>query len=104
MNDQRIDRLKIYRLEEDLSYDRLALRMNDAGVHISARALMLLLKGELKKRGPRDTTLYKIGRFLELVAAGKLPATTLPATPTRRPRPRRLKAATKRKKPRRAAA
>jgi hypothetical protein len=91
-NDPRIDRLKTYRLDESLSFRRLAERMTDAGFFIRPRALHLALTGGVKTK-PRETTLHNIARFLDAADAAK-----------RRQRQRRPKAAIKRKKLRRAAA
>lgn len=92
LTDPRIERLKLYRLQADLSYEQLALQMRAAGFQIRTRALHLALTGRLQT-SPRETTLYKYGAFVERMTRTKKTAlaTTQPTT-------------TKRKKPRRAAA
>ena len=92
--DPRIERLRAYRLEEDISYDELAQRMNRAGYAIRVRALHLALTGRLRTL-PRERTLYKISQFVEHISRQAI----------RRLRVRRAKttATTKRKKNRRIA-
>jgi hypothetical protein len=60
-----VDRLAIYRLEHDLTWDQLADEMRAAGYPVAARALHNGLTHRLR-RAPTDRTLYKIRRFLEL--------------------------------------
>lgn len=77
MTDNPIQALATYRLEHDLSFDRLADQMAAAGYGMRGRALHLLLTNRLRSH-PRERTLYKIQQFLASVAVSK-----------RRPRRRR---------------
>lgn len=96
-----IDILRRYRLEESLSYEQLGARINAAGFAIRTRTLHLALTGRTR---PRDTTLYKLRRFVDHLAEQ---AEKKAARATARPSRRRVKATAataKRKKPKRAAA
>jgi len=86
--DARLEALKLYRLEEGLSFDSLATRMQRAGFAVRMRALHYALTNRVRTR-PRETTLFKIGRFMEAVRAK--------ATTTKKPR--RHATGPKRKKP-----
>ncbi len=59
-----LDRLAAYRLEQDLSFDRLSARMTSAGCPVKTRALHLALNGRLQTL-PHARTLYKIVKFLD---------------------------------------
>jgi len=58
-----LGRLAAYRLEHDLSYDRLAAAMTQAGYPMKGRALHLVLTNRVRT-APHDRTLYKITQFL----------------------------------------
>ena len=59
-----IEQLATFRLEHDLSFEQLAVRMAAVGYPMRPRALHLLLTNRIRTE-PRDRTLYKIQRFLE---------------------------------------
>jgi len=61
--DDRIDALKAYRLEHDLSFTRLAEVMSEHGFEVSMRTLHAALTGRMRTL-PRETTLYKFGQFV----------------------------------------
>jgi len=83
VTDPRIERLKLYRLQADLSYERLGAQMRATGCNIRTRALHLALTGRLQTQ-PRETTLYKIGQFLDRVTGSGPRKRTTP--PTLRPK------------------
>jgi hypothetical protein len=58
-----IERLNRYRLEHDLTFERLAIEMADAGYPIKIRTLHLTLSGKLRGQ-PRDRTRFKIREFI----------------------------------------
>jgi hypothetical protein len=62
-----IEQLAEYRLEQDISFEQLAVRMAAVGYPMRPRALHLLLTNRVRTE-PRDRTLYKIRRFLEQVS------------------------------------
>ena len=65
-DDPRLERLRVYRLEENLSYERLAARMTAAGIRTRMRSLHMALTG---RAHPRELTLYQWGRFLDYASA-----------------------------------
>ena len=73
-----VARLAEYRLERSLTFEKLAAEMRAANFPVPARALHLALTNRLRTR-PRETTMYKITRFVE----------TLDAAPARKASPRR---------------
>ena len=60
--------LNDYRLEHDCTWLELSAAMAEVGIHISPRTLYHLVKANPPERKPRDRTLYKLRRFLTLMA------------------------------------
>jgi hypothetical protein len=98
--DPRVEALARYRLEEDLSFESLAARMQAAGFPLRTRSLHQNITGRLRY-GPRDRTLFKLGRFVELATAQR--AAAAKRTRARRKKVKATSAPTKKLK-RRAAA
>lgn len=71
--DARVEALARYRLEEDLSFEQLADRMQAAGFKIRMRSLHLALTGRLRY-GPRERMLFKYARFVEYALAKRAAA------------------------------
>jgi hypothetical protein len=80
-----IARLAEYRLANGLTFEILAEQMAAAGFPVKFRSLHTALTNRLQTQ-PRDTTLYKIARFVEtLDAAGVMtPAARKPAPRSKR--------------------
>ena len=65
-----LDRLAAFRLERDLSFEALALLMRRAGCPMNARGLHYALTHRVATQ-PRETTRYKIARFLATLDVAK---------------------------------
>jgi len=67
-----IARLALYRLEADLSYDKLAARMRRAGCAVKVRSLHLALTRQVQ---PLERTLFRIEKFVSYhLADARAPA------------------------------
>lgn len=64
--------LAAYRLEHDLTFDELAAELAAARCAVPARVLHLALTRRLKTR-PRETTLYKLRKFVDGIGRRRRP-------------------------------
>jgi len=61
-----VERLRLYRLKNNLTFDQLADQMRVAGCSVHSRNLHRLLMNHLQT-GPRETTMFKVERFVALM-------------------------------------